>query len=101
MAISYCGPDVSPDANMLSGPGGEVALSFLANPLSFLEDVSNKFGPLVSLRLAGERVVLVADSKAAEKLLITENASLAKVCAFQLWILAHTSTARSPKPRSQ
>ena len=64
---------------VLTGPGGEVALQFLANPLDYLDEVSSRFGNLVSLRLAGERVVLVADPRSAEQLLITENHKVAKV----------------------
>ncbi len=65
--------------NLDLGPSGDVALRLLANPLSFLEEIKQQYGKIVGMVLGGELVVLVADSVIAEEVLITENASVAKV----------------------
>ena len=56
-----------------------MALRLLANPLAFLEEVTQQYGKVVGMVLGGERVVLVADSAVAEQVLITANSSVAKV----------------------
>ena len=56
----------------------------LADPLAFLEKITQEYGKVVGMVLGGERVVLVADSAIAEQVLITGNSTVAKVCSSPL-----------------
>jgi hypothetical protein len=64
-----------------AGPSGDVALRLLANPLAFLEEVTQQHGSIVGMLLGGERVALVAEALAAEQVLITQSSAMAKVGA--------------------
>lgn len=61
-----------PPPNFPPGPSGDVALTLLQDPLSFLTDVRQKYGPVVGLLLGGERVILVTDREAARQVLIDQ-----------------------------
>jgi len=52
------------------GPSGDVAFDLLRDPLSFLNNVTQRSGNVVGLSVAGQRVVLVTDPLAAKAVLI-------------------------------
>ena len=66
-------------ASWMSGPAGDSAANMLLDPLSFLENVSSAYKPVVGLILGGEQVILVADPAAAQQVLIDKAAIYKKV----------------------
>lgn len=52
----------------------------LLDPLSFLENVSATYQPVVGLIMGGEEVILVADPSAAQQVLIDKASIYKKVC---------------------
>ncbi|KAL3147617.1 hypothetical protein ABBQ38_014667 [Trebouxia sp. C0009 RCD-2024] len=56
------------------GPAGDSAANMLLDPLSFLENVSSAYQPVVGLIMGGEQVILVADPAAAQQVLIDKAA---------------------------
>jgi cytochrome P450 len=52
------------------GPSGDAAIELGADPLAFIAKTQLAHGDVVGLRLAGERVVLVADPAVAEDVMI-------------------------------
>ena len=54
----------------------------LLDPLSFLENVSETYQPVVGLIMGGEEVILVADPAAAQQVLIDKAAIYKKVSRF-------------------
>ena len=51
----------------------------LLDPLSFLENVSAMYQPVIGLIMGGEEVILVADPAAAQQVLIDKAAIYRKV----------------------
>lgn len=73
-------------------------MQLLANPLTFLEEVTHRHGKVVGMVLGGERVVLVADANVAEQVLISGNSTVAKVW-WEICLLSDKflrSTLRNP-----
>ena len=64
------------------GPSGDSAASMLLDPLSFLEQVSSTYQPIVGLIMGGQEVILVADPAAAQQVLIDKAAIYRKVSSL-------------------
>ncbi|KAK9830754.1 hypothetical protein WJX74_005464 [Apatococcus lobatus] len=56
-------------AGFPAGPSGDQALQLLADPLGYLDRITQQYGPVVGLVLGGEYVVVVADVAAARTVL--------------------------------
>ena len=73
------------------GPAGDSAANMLLDPLSFLQNVSAMYQPVVGLIMGGEEVILVADPAAAQQVLIDRASIYKKVCC---WLSAPCSMLR-------
>ncbi|KAK9854819.1 hypothetical protein WJX84_005514 [Apatococcus fuscideae] len=61
-----------------SGPSGDQALNLLADPLGYLDRITQQHGPIVGLVLGGEYVVVVADAAAARTVLHDQSGVFVK-----------------------
>jgi hypothetical protein len=57
------------------GPPGDIAPSFLADPLAALDTLAARYGPVVGARLGGAWVVLVGDGPTARDVLVDRAGS--------------------------
>ena len=62
-----------------AGPSGDQALNLLADPLGYLDRITQQHGPIVGLVLGGEYVVVVADAAAARTVLHDQSGVFVKV----------------------
>jgi Cytochrome P450 len=78
-AVGQLGRSVQAPQGYPPGPVGECTPAFLRDPLHFLRHCRAAYGPLATLTLGGQRVVLVSGSGAAAAVLL-DSASQPQFC---------------------
>ncbi len=76
---------------LITGPSGDQALQLLADPLGFLDRITNQYGPVVGLVLGGEYVAVVADAPSARTVLLDQTGLFVKVrtCSSSSLSMSH------------